>query len=370
MLKAPYYSAVPIEDVQVAAFRIPTDLPESDGTFAWQATTLVVVELRSVGHRGLGFTYASAATARLISDTLADVLIGADSFHVAGLWSAMFNRLRNQGDSGLVACAISAIDCALWDLKARLLGLPLVELLGSVHLRLPAYGSGGFTSYDDHQLGDQFSSWAEQGIRHFKMKVGREPPTDLHRVRFARRVIGDDAELFVDGNGAYTPRQAIATAASFANEADIRWLEQPLPPGDPDALRFVRDHLPATVELADGEYAYTPAEFRRLLEAGAVDVVMADVTRCGGITGFLKAAALCEAWHLPMSSHCAPTLHAHVGGAVEQMRHVEYFHDHVRIEQMLFEGAHLLSDGHLTPDRTRPGLGLEFKWSDAARYAA
>lgn len=359
-----------VEDFQVSAFRIPTDLPEADGTLSWDSTTLVVVELRAGEIRGLGYTYAAAAVARLIADELSELVAAADVLHVGGLWSSMFGRLRNQGEPGLAACAVSAVDAALWDLKAQYLGLPLVELLGSVHAALPIYGSGGFTSYDDHQLREQFQGWAGLGIRDFKMKVGRDRTADPARVRAAREAIGPDAGLFVDGNGAYTPRQAIAAAATFAAEAGISWLEQPLLPDDLAGMRLVRESLPPPVELAAGEYGYVLADFRRLLEAQAVDVVMADATRCGGITGLLKVAALCEAWHLPLSLHCAPALHLHVGCALEPVRHSEYFHDHARIEGMLFEGAPTPAGGTIAPDRTRPGIGLAFKWSDAARYAA
>lgn len=370
MTSLPTLAAPVVEDLQVGAFRIPTDLPESDGTLAWESTTLVVVEVRAGDVRGLGYTYAAAAVARLIVDELTELVCGADSLHVGGLWSSMFGRLRNQGEPGLAACAVSAVDSALWDLKARLLGLPLVELLGSQHAHLPVYGSGGFTSYDDAELQEQFQAWAKLGIRHFKMKVGRDPAADRARVRAARAAIGPQAGLFVDGNGAYTPRAAAAAAEGFAAEAGITWFEQPLPPDDLAGMRFVRKHLPVRVELAAGEYGYTLADFRRLLEARAVDVVMADATRCGGVTGLLKVAALCEAWHLPLSLHCAPALHLHVGCTVEPIRHAEYFHDHARIEQMLFDGAVSPRQGVLTPDRTRPGFGLEFKWNDAARYAA
>jgi L-alanine-DL-glutamate epimerase-like enolase superfamily enzyme len=206
-------------------------------------------------------------------------------------------------------------------------------------------------------------------MRAFKMKVGREPARDFHRVRSARAAIGPEAELFVDANGAYTRRQALESAQRFVDGYDVRWLEEPLPADDLDGLRFVRDHVPAQLEIAGGEYGYGPDDFRRLLQAGAADVVMPDATRCGGITGFLKAAALCEAWHVPVSSHCAPALHVHLGCAIAGMRHAEYFHDHARIERMLFDGVGEPEGGALRPDLTRPGLGLEFKWPDAERYA-
>ena len=281
----------------------------------------------------------------------------------------MFARLRNLGRQGGAAMAVSAVDVALWDCKARHLGVPLAALLGRVREVLPIYGSGGFTSYSDVQLRRQFSDWTELGITRFKMKVGREPGRDRHRVGVARGSIPDDAELFVDANSAYTRNQALEFGRIFVDEADVRWMEEPLPPADIAGLRFLRGRVPPLLEIAEGEYGYDLDYFRLLLEAEAVDVPMADATRCGGVTGFLKVATLCTAWGMPLSSHCAPALHVAVGCAVEPMRHAEYFHDHARIERELFDGAPTPEGGGLRPNLNRPGLGLEFKWSDAERYA-
>jgi len=360
---------VPIERMETGAFRVPTDFPESDGTLEWNATELVVVEISAGGETGLGYTYASAGAARLISGELAEELRGRDAMQIEALTAAMFARLRNQGRQGLAAMAVSAVDAGLWDLKARHHGRPLVELLSAAREALPVYGSGGFTSYSDGQLQDQFRRWAAQGIGSFKMKVGREPARDAARVQAARAAIGTAAGLFVDANSAYTPRQALACARRFADEAGVCWLEEPLPPEDLAGMRFLRRRLPAAVELAEGEYGYDPAYFRRLIEADAADVVMADITRCGGVTGLLKIAALCEAWARPLSTHGAPALHLHAGCALAPLRHAEYFHDHARIERLLFDGAVEPRDGALHPDLSRPGHGLEFKWADAEKYA-
>ncbi|HTL67342.1 MAG TPA: enolase C-terminal domain-like protein [Lacunisphaera sp.] len=360
----------PVKAVRTAAFKIPTSTPESDGTLAWRATTLVVVEVTADGETGLGYTYADAGTARLIDDHLVELVTGRNAFGIDALWGDMWARLRNLGHQGGTAMAVSAVDTALWDLKARLLGVPLVQLLGPVRDSLPVYGSGGFTNYTDAQLAAQFQGWAAEGLTRFKMKVGREPARDPARVRAARRAIGPQAELFVDANSAYTRKQAVACAREFAGDFDVRWLEQPLPPEDFAGLRVVRDRAPAPLEIADGEYGYDLDYYRRLLAADVVDVVMADVTRCGGITGFLKIAALCEAACLPLSTHCAPALHVHPGCAARPVRHAEYFHDHVRIERELFAGVVRPEGGALRPDAGRPGHGLEFKWADALRYAA
>lgn len=359
---------IPIDGVRVGAFRIPTDLPESDGTLEWNATTLVIVEVDAAGKAGLGYTYANAAAAELIRDPLAALLSGKDAFDCRARQREITARLRNEGRHGVASMAVSAVDAALWDLKSKHLGLSLAALLGGFREAMPVYGSGGFTSYTDRQLREQFEGWAACGITHFKMKIGRDPVRDPSRVAVARAAIGDSAVLMVDANGAYTPRQAIEAARIFAGDYGVRWLEEPVCPDDLAGLRFVREHVADGIDIAEGEYAYTPDDFRRLLEAGAADVVMADATRCGGVTGFLQAAALCDAWHAPLSSHCAPALHAAPACAVPGFRHGEYFHDHARIEARLFEGASAPIDGVIQPDRSRPGNGLEFKWSDAERY--
>ncbi|HWA24799.1 MAG TPA: enolase C-terminal domain-like protein [Lacunisphaera sp.] len=359
-----------VRDVRVGAFRVPTDTPESDGTLEWSATTLVVVEIVSGGQRGLGYTYADAAIARLIDDQLRPVLEDGDAFDIPGLWRAMFDRLRNGGRRGATAMAVSAVDVALWDLKARLLGVPLAGLFGRTGAEVPVYGSGGFTSYAEEQLRRQFAEWAGEGITHFKMKVGREPAQDRARVRQARAVVGDRAVLMVDANSAYERRQALEWGEWLAGEADVRWLEQPLRPEDRAGLAWLRARAPAQLEITDGEYGYVADDFRRMLEAEAVDVVMADATRCGGYTGLLQVAALCEAWNLPLSTHCAPALHVPIAAALRPLRHVEYFHDHARIEQELFAGVRPPVEGCLAADPSVAGAGWEFRWSDADRYQA
>jgi L-alanine-DL-glutamate epimerase-like enolase superfamily enzyme len=355
--------------LDVFAYTIPTDSPEADGTYAWDKTTLVLVEAAAGGKRGLGYSYADLPTAKLIEDSLADVIQGRDAFAVPAAWDAMVHAIRNLGRPGICSMAIAAVDVALWDLKARLLDLPLVTLLGAAHDIVPIYGSGGFTSYSDGQLRDQLSGWVEQGIPRVKMKIGTHPDTDLDRVRIARNAIGPQTQLFVDANGAYSRKQALAFAEMFT-ELGVVWFEEPVSADDLEGLRLMRDRAPAGMDIAAGEYGYDLWYFRRMLEAGAVDVLQADATRCAGITGFLKVGALCEARGLQLSAHCAPSLHVHPCCATVPLRHLEYFHDHVRIEHMLFDGALTPVDGGLRPDLSRPGIGLEFKRADAARYAA
>ena len=350
-------------------FTVPTDRPESDGTLEWTSTTIVIAEVKAGRVTGLGYTYGSKAIATFIHDLLFPLLRGRDAMDVTASWVTMTRAIRNQGRSGIASMAVAAVDAALWDLKAHLLDLPLVKLLGAVRDQVPVYGSGGFTSYSVDRLQRQLAGWVNRGVRAVKMKVGRVPSEDDHRVRMARQTIGTEAELFVDANGAYSAREALAHAAAFG-EAGVTWFEEPVSSDDLDGLRFVRERVPAGMDVAAGEYGYDLYDFRRLAEAGAVDVLQADATRCAGITGFLQAGTLCEAYNLPLSSHTASALHVHPCCAVPRLRHVEHFYDHERIERMLFDGVPALVDGRLRPDLSRPGFGLELKRADAARYVA
>ena len=263
--------------------------------------------------------------------------------------------------------AISAVDAALWDLKARLLNVPLVTLLGRAREGVAVYGSGGFTSYSVKQLREQLGRWAGEGISRVKMKVGRHAQEDLARVRAAREAIGQEDELFVDANGAYTPKQALLMAGEFA-QAGVTWFEEPVSSDDLDGLRLLRERAPAGMEISAGEYGYDLPYFRRMLEAHAVDVLQADATRCAGITGLLQVGALAQAFAIPLSTHTAPALHLHPACAMPGLRHLEYFYDHFRIEEMFFDGAIKPKSGFLHPDLSRRGLGLEFKEVDAAKY--
>jgi L-alanine-DL-glutamate epimerase-like enolase superfamily enzyme len=361
-------NTVPIERLDVSAYTIPTDFPESDGTYAWDKTTLVVVEASGGGKRGLGYTYADISTATLIKKMLIDVVRGCDAMAVPGCWLAMVEAIRNLGRPGISSMAIAAVDSALWDLKARLLDVPLVTLLGAVRESAPVYGSGGFTSYSREQLQRQLGDWVANGIPRVKMKIGRHPADDVSRVRDAREAIGPDTELFVDANGAYSRKQALALAAIFA-ESGVSWFEEPVSSDDLEGLRLIRDRAPAGIDIAAGEYGYDLWYFRRMLEAGAVDVLQADATRCAGITGFMRVGALCESRSLQLSAHCGPSLHAHPCCSLNNFRHLEYFHDHARIEHMLFDGVLTPINGALRPDLSRPGMGLELKHSDAEKYA-
>lgn len=351
-----------VEALDARVYTVPTDAPEADGTARWDATTLVVVTARADGVTGTGWTYGAAACAQVVRDLLADVVVGRDALAVPGTWSAMVAAVRNATRAGVVGYAVSAVDVALWDLKARLLGVSLARLFGVVHERVPVYGSGGFTTYSDERMAAQLAGWVDdQRIPRVKIKIGESwgahEVRDLERVRFAREIIGPDVELFVDANGGYQRKQAIRLGQAMAGD-DVRWFEEPVSSDDLAGLREVRDQVP--IDVTAGEYGTDIAYFQRMCAANAVDCLQIDATRCGGYTEWLRAAAIAAGHGLSVSGHCAPNLHAPVAAATPNLRHLEWFHDHVRIESTLFDGALDPSGGTITPDPDRPGHGMTF----------
>ena len=335
-----------IEDVRCDVRTFPTPEPEADGTLEWSATTAVVVQLSSSGCTGLGWTYSSAAAAAVIDEHLREVVSGRPAFDVAAGWGAMHRAGRNVGTRGLWLQAMSALDIAWWDLKARLLDVSLPALLGRCRSAVPVYGSGGFTTMSDDELAAQVASWRELGCRAMKIKIGEawgaRVPRDLERVEQLRSLAGPDVALMVDANGAYSRGTARRVGAAL-DEVGVEWFEEPVSSDDLEGLAYLSAQL--RCDVAAGEYVSMVEDLPALLPA--VDCVQLDATRCGGYTGFLRGAAIAAAFHRDVSAHCAPTLHAPVAAAVPNLRHVEYFADHARLEPSLVSGAALVHDGAL-----------------------
>jgi L-alanine-DL-glutamate epimerase-like enolase superfamily enzyme len=356
-----------IDDVRASVYTFPTPQPESDGTLTWDATTAVVVTIAAGGTSGLGWRYCTAAAARIVTDHLAGAIEGLDCNDVARCWSAMHRACRNLGTRGVVMDAISAVDIALWDLKARQLDVSLYRLLGQVRDRVRLYGSGGFTSMTDDQLADQVEGWRSAGCSAMKIKIGEAWGTreerDLDRVALLRKLAGRDVALMVDANGGYERGQARRIGAQL-DESGVVWFEEPVSSDDPAGLAQLRTTL--RCDVTAGEYVADLTDAQVLI--GALDCLQLDVTRCGGYTGFLRAAALAQAHQLPVSGHCAPALHLPVACAVPNLRHVEWFADHARLEPLLVDGVPDVRAGAMAPSG-RPGHGYELRDS-AAPYAA
>jgi L-alanine-DL-glutamate epimerase-like enolase superfamily enzyme len=348
--------SAPVTAVRTGVYRFPTPTPEADGTLEWDATTAVTVEVTAAGCTGLGWTYSSAAAATLVDAELAAVVRGSDAMDVQATSAAVHRHGRNLGTRGLFAQAQSAVDIALWDLKARLLDRPLVELFGRVRDRVPVYGSGGFTTFDDDQLAAEVEGWRRAGCTAMKIKIGeswgRCPDRDLARVRLLRGLAGDEADLMVDANGGYEPGEARRVGAAL-DDLGVVWFEEPVSSDDVRTLGLLRSVL--RCDVAAGEYVADVIEAARLTPA--VDCLQLDVTRCGGYTGWRRCAALAVAAGLEVSGHCAPSLHAPVAAALPELRHVEWFADHARVEPLLVDGAPTVEGGSLAVP-TGPGHGM------------
>lgn len=363
-------TATDVTDLRAAAYRIPTETAEADGTLAWSDTTIVVVTVDAANVVGLGWTYAHHACVALVESTLRAVVVGRDVLDVPAAWQAMQQAIRNEGRPGLVSCAISAVEVALWDAAARLHEVPLSVLLGRAHETVPVYGSGGFTTYDDAQLAAQLHRWTrEQGFAAVKIKIGESwganVGRDLARVQLAKEVVGEEVELFVDANGAYSIGQAVRVGPQL-DELDVRWFEEPVSSDDLTGLRRVRQACGADVTA--GEYGYDLPYFATMLDADAVDCLQIDITRCGGVGEWQRVAALAAARDLEVSGHCAQNLAAHVAVATHNVRHLEWFRDHERVERILFDGVLDPQGGLVRPDRSAPGHGMTLKDNDAEPF--
>jgi L-alanine-DL-glutamate epimerase-like enolase superfamily enzyme len=355
--------------VGARAYRVPTPAPEADGTLAWDATTIVVVHVDAGDVTGLGWTYADAACVPLIEGVLAAAVRGRPVLDVPACWAAMRHAIRNLGRPGLVSCALSAVDIALWDAAARSLGLPVCRLLGRVHDEVAVYGSGGFTTLTDGELVAQLDHWVRrQRIPRVKIKIGESSggrvARDLDRVAVTRDKVGDDVEVYVDANGAYSPGQARRVAERLL-EWGVTWFEEPVSSDDLPGLAATR--FPGGPDIAAGEYGYDLPYFARMLPV--VDCLQVDVTRCGGFTEWQRATALAAAVNRDVSAHCAPNLSAHAAVATQNFRHIEWFADHDRIERRFFDGCLDPTGGTVAPELTAPGHGLVFRPEAAAEYA-
>ncbi len=356
----------PIADIRTAVYTFPTPEPEADGTLEWNATTAVTVTLTAGGHTGLGWTYSCPAAATVIHDKLVDAIRDRDAYDIAGGWSSMHRACRNLGTKGLVMQAISAVDIAWWDLKARLLDVPLSALLGQCRSKVPIYGSGGFTTLSDAQLEEQVGWWQSVGCTAMKIKIGQSWGTreqrDLARVGELRKFAGDEVQLMVDANGGYSTGQARRVGAAL-DELGVTWFEEPVSSDDTTGLANLRAVL--RCDIAAGEYAADVYDVRALLPV--VDCLQLDATRCGGYTGWLRGAALAQSQNLQVSAHCAPALHAYVAAAVPNLRHVEWFVDHARLEPLLVDGLPEARGGALHLNTGTPGHGMSIR-SEAEQW--
>jgi L-alanine-DL-glutamate epimerase-like enolase superfamily enzyme len=349
-----------IERAVVKFFDVPTEVPEKDGTLEWQSTGLVTLELYAQNHIGLGYTYADRATSEAIVQHGLPVILGRECGDHFILVEKIKKLCRNLGNSGISAMALSAIDIALWDLRARSLNISIQELLGIRRRNVSFYGSGLFLSNETSELTKQVHLFKELGIHKFKMKIGEDLEGDMARVRLVRDLIGKDSDIYVDANGAYNPKAALNIAYQLAKE-NVSWFEEPITSDDKRGLQYLRNNFPYSLQLVAGEYCYQTADVLELLENKAVDVLMVDATRCEGISGMIIASHLARAFNIPFSTHCAPLLHGNIGVSFDNLLISENFYDHYLIERKYFEHQGSYENGKFIPDENQCGFGWKLR---------
>ncbi|MBX5453840.1 MAG: mandelate racemase/muconate lactonizing enzyme family protein [Acidobacteriia bacterium] len=356
--------------VEPAHYRIPLPSVLSDSTHGTiTAFELITVRLRDAdGAEGVGYTYTvgrlGAAVHAILARDVPDLLKGRDAERTEELWQHLWWALHYGGRGGPVSLALSAIDIALWDLKAKRANAPLWRLLGGYDPRVPAYAGGIDLELPLDTLLRQTEANLARGFRAIKMKVGRAKlAEDVERVAAMRKHLGEGFPLMADANMKWTADVAIRAARAFA-PYDLFWVEEPVVPEDiAGSARVLRE---GGLPVASGENLHSLWEFRQLIEAGGVSYPEPDVTNCGGITAFLKIAHLAEAFGLPVTSHGAHDLTVHLLAALPNRSYLEAHG--FGLDRFIADPLRLEEGFAIAPDR--PGHGVRFDWAGLAPLAA
>jgi L-alanine-DL-glutamate epimerase-like enolase superfamily enzyme len=362
---------IKITDLTTSLLQIPSAQPLGDATATWNLLGGCFAHIRTnAGLEGLGWSGASSAIREVIEHNLKPIIVGSDPLEIERLWDRMFSSVRSIGRKGAALCAISAVDIALWDLKAKMLGLPLYKLLGPYTDSVPVYGSGGWTTLSDAELVNEMAGYVQRGFTHVKMKVGRNfgscEADDIRRLALVRKALGADVGIYVDANGGYRAKQAISIAKRF-EEYGVSLFEEPVIADDIEGLSVIAKST--TIPIAAGENEYTKYGFKDLIARGGVDVVQPDVGRVGGVTEWLKVAHLAEAFNLPVAPHAMQLVHLHLACATPNLMKVEVIGVQEDYSRELFQEIPPHNGGMWAPFPDKPGLGVELRQDAVARFA-
>jgi D-arabinonate dehydratase len=337
-----------------------------------QGMSQCFVQIRTdEGLEGLGVGGGAMSAKVLIESSLKPLLIGQDPLAIEKLWDDMFWQVRGVGRKGIAFCAISAVDTALWDLKAKFFNVPLYKLLGAYTDTVPIYGSGGWTHFNLDELLAEQTGYVEQGMKSVKMKVGkdfgRSEREDIERLAAVRAAVGDDIEVLIDANNGYYAKQAIRMAREF-EPYHVGWFEEPVLADDIDCLAAVAAAI--DIPVATGEHEYTKFGFRDLIARGGADIVQPDIGRVGGVTEWLKVAHLAHAFNLPVAPHAYQVIHLHVACAIPNLRIVEYLGIVEEFDKIVYTEFPQPKEGMWSPDPDKPGLGLALNPEIVQKYGS
>jgi L-talarate/galactarate dehydratase len=344
-----------ISDARVRLLRVPRDTAVSSSYATYQWIEVVVVELSTDdGLTGYGWTNiigtGGPAIASFVDTEFLPLMSGADPADVRTLWERMYRHSMSRGRKGVAMYALSAVDIALWDLLAQRAELPLHHLLGSTRDTIPVYGDGCWVSLSLDELIAEAQAYTSMKAWGVKVKIGTDLPTALTRLDAVREAIGPHTRLMVDANQAFNPLEA-ATVARHLQERDVYWFEEPVLADSLDD--YARLAQKTDITIAAGENEYTRYGFRDLIGTGAVDILQPDVHRVGGVTEFMRIAALAETWNIPVAPHTSYELHAQLLAAVGTGLVCEYY---TWFPDGFFERPFDIVDGHVRVPAT-PGIG-------------
>jgi L-alanine-DL-glutamate epimerase-like enolase superfamily enzyme len=319
------------------------------------------------GISGLGFTYSiiphgTREIGSLINPSIDSLIRGLDPCDHERIWYRMWRGLDWVGRGGIVVLAVAAVDIALWDLKAKIAGQPLHQLLGGARDRVPVYNTdGGWLNHTIEQLVDETKKIVAAGFRGTKIKVGKDDPMeDTERIAAVREVLGPKRNLMVDANERFTHAEAIKRARMW-EEFNLFWFEEPLPAEDILGHAKVKAHT--SIPIALGESLFTRQQFKDYIASDGVSILQADCCRCGGITEWLKIAHMADCYNMQVSPHFVMELHLPLVAAIPNGLFVEYIPSLDRILEQPLK----LEDGCFRPSQ-EPGLGIKWSKDKLDRY--
>jgi L-alanine-DL-glutamate epimerase-like enolase superfamily enzyme len=361
-----------IDKVDVFLVSTAVDSSLADSTRKIESVGYVIVRLSTDdGLTGLGITYdevGGEAIRQLIVKELAPLIIGKNPFETEVIWEKISQYVRGVGRKGLTFCALSAVDIALWDLKGKMAGMPVYKLLGGNKSKIPVYACGGWTSYNQNELVKEMQSMVANGYTMVKMKIGvndgRCPEEDIKRVRLVRQELGPQIEIAIDANNAFKSATAIRIAHKL-DECNLYFFEEPVMADDMEGLAKVRESI--DIPVATGEHEYTKYGVRDLLLHKAADIIQPDVTRCGGITEWMKMATIAHAWNIMMAPHGMEYMSMHLLGAISNGLMLERVLLFEPLNEIVFVNPPQPRNGYIEiPDE--PGLGLELNMDNIRKY--
>ena len=360
-----------VTDVKMETYRWNRARPIRNGRYVYATAGLNVVKVETdEGITGIGLTGGvqdAEDIGRAILEHLKQYAIGQDPFDNERVWDDMWQP-KLVGRRGITTRIISGVDIALWDIKGKVAGRPVYKLLGGFTDRVPVYIAGGY--YEEgktlEDLAAEMTKAVGMGANAIKMKIGGAPINeDVERVRIVRQAVGQNVKVMVDANCAYRFYEAIEIARKM-EPYDVYWFEEPVNPDDYDGHRLISEAT--TIPIATGENEYTRYGFRDLIEDRCAAILQPDALIMGGITEFMKVAAMAQSHDLPVAPHGNQDVHVHLVSAIPNGLTVEYYSDSTDpMWGKAFKETLEVEDGHVSPP-DRPGIGIELNDEALAPY--